>query len=133
MIPVETVLWIWGRGTERGAVEGMNSSRINLIHCRNLLKCHNVPPCMYQNNKGNLYAHTHSHTHTHTYIRQSSRIYVSIYPCVYTGLVEAPAIQVTRPAEGRKIRSSGSHGQHSEFKASLGTLWRTCHKSQKQM
>jgi hypothetical protein len=42
MIPVETVeseKGEWGR-----AVEGVNSRMIYLIHCKNLGKCHNVPP-----------------------------------------------------------------------------------------
>jgi hypothetical protein len=38
MIPDETVPGI------RRVVEGVNSSMIQLIHCKNLCKCHNVPP-----------------------------------------------------------------------------------------
>jgi hypothetical protein len=34
----------WGRGEWRRMVEGVNSSMIYLIHCKNLCKCHNVPP-----------------------------------------------------------------------------------------
>jgi hypothetical protein len=37
-IPVETIPGIWG------GVEGVNSSMIYLIQCKNLCKCHNVPP-----------------------------------------------------------------------------------------
>jgi hypothetical protein len=38
LIPVETVLGIRGRGImKRG--EGMNSSMIYLIHCKNFCKC----------------------------------------------------------------------------------------------
>jgi hypothetical protein len=39
MIPVETVL-----GMGIGRVEGVNSSMIYLIHCKNLHKCHSVSP-----------------------------------------------------------------------------------------
>jgi hypothetical protein len=42
MIPVETVPGIGGGG--RRAVEGMNSSMIYLIHCKNLCKCHTIQP-----------------------------------------------------------------------------------------
>jgi hypothetical protein len=38
IIPVETIP---GMG---GMVEGINSSMIYLIHCRNFCKCNNVPP-----------------------------------------------------------------------------------------
>jgi hypothetical protein len=43
MRPVETIP---GRGKRRlkGMMEGVNSSMICLIHCRNFYKCHNVPP-----------------------------------------------------------------------------------------
>jgi hypothetical protein len=42
MIPVETVPGIRGGGWRR-EVEGVNSSLIYLIHCKNLHKCYNVP------------------------------------------------------------------------------------------
>jgi hypothetical protein len=35
MTPVETI---------PGIGEGVNSSMIHLIHCKNLCKCHSVPP-----------------------------------------------------------------------------------------
>jgi hypothetical protein len=31
-------------GRKKGAVEGLNSSMKQLIHCKNLCKCYNVPP-----------------------------------------------------------------------------------------
>jgi hypothetical protein len=39
--PVETILGMVGRF--RRMVEGVNSSMINLIHCKNICKRHNVP------------------------------------------------------------------------------------------
>jgi hypothetical protein len=34
-----------GMGREiRSSVEGVNSSMLYLIHCKNFYKCHNVPP-----------------------------------------------------------------------------------------
>jgi hypothetical protein len=42
MLPVETVPGIMGGGMKE-AVEGVNSSTIYLIHCKNLCKCYNVP------------------------------------------------------------------------------------------
>jgi hypothetical protein len=33
-----------GEGRERGAVEGVNSCMIYLIHCKNPCKCCHVPP-----------------------------------------------------------------------------------------
>jgi hypothetical protein len=46
MILVETVPGIrCGEMKERGReVEGVNSSMIYLMHCKNLCKCYNVPP-----------------------------------------------------------------------------------------
>jgi hypothetical protein len=44
LILVETVLGIGGVGKWRRAVDGVNSSTIYLIHCKNLCKCYNVPP-----------------------------------------------------------------------------------------
>jgi hypothetical protein len=41
MIPVETVAGMRGGGWR--AVEGVNSSMIYLVYCKNLCKCHNVP------------------------------------------------------------------------------------------
>jgi hypothetical protein len=49
MIPVETSR-NQGKGGDERAVEGVNSSVIYLIHCKNLCKCYNVPP-QYNNNK----------------------------------------------------------------------------------
>jgi hypothetical protein len=43
MIPAETVPGIRVGGWKR-AEEGVNSSVIYLIHCKNLCKCYNVPP-----------------------------------------------------------------------------------------
>jgi hypothetical protein len=43
MIPAETVPAIRGGGLRR-AVESVDSSVINLIHCKNLCKFYNVPP-----------------------------------------------------------------------------------------
>jgi hypothetical protein len=40
MIPVEIVPGIQGGGKK--AVEGVNSSMIYLMHCKNLCKCYNV-------------------------------------------------------------------------------------------
>jgi hypothetical protein len=42
MIPVENVSGI--REGKMRAVEGVNSSMIYLIYCKNLCKCYNVPP-----------------------------------------------------------------------------------------
>jgi hypothetical protein len=42
MIPAETSR-NQGRGRRRRAVEGVNSSMIYLIHCKNLCKCYKVP------------------------------------------------------------------------------------------
>jgi hypothetical protein len=41
-IPVETVSQM--RGRRLRMVEGVSSSMIYLIYCKNLCKCHNVPP-----------------------------------------------------------------------------------------
>jgi hypothetical protein len=43
MIPVETVLGIWGEGIKKNG-GGLNSSMICLIYCKNFCKCHSVPP-----------------------------------------------------------------------------------------
>jgi hypothetical protein len=43
MIPVETVLGIRGEGMKENSGGG-DSSMKYLIHCKNLCKCHNVPP-----------------------------------------------------------------------------------------
>jgi hypothetical protein len=43
IIPVETVPGIWG-GEMKESSEGVNSNMLYLIHCKNLCKCHNVPP-----------------------------------------------------------------------------------------
>jgi hypothetical protein len=43
MIPVETVPGM-GKGIRRRAVEGLNSSMVYLIQCKNLCKCHNKFP-----------------------------------------------------------------------------------------
>jgi hypothetical protein len=42
MIPVETVPGMGG-GEYRSMVEGVKSSMIYLIYCKNLYKCHYVP------------------------------------------------------------------------------------------
>jgi hypothetical protein len=44
MISIETIPGMWGVGGYRKMVEGMNSSTIYLIYCKNFYKCHNVPP-----------------------------------------------------------------------------------------
>jgi hypothetical protein len=44
IIPVETVPGIGVGGKRRRAAEGVNSSMIYLLHCKNLCKCYNVPP-----------------------------------------------------------------------------------------
>jgi hypothetical protein len=44
MIPVETVPGIRGGGAKGEWWRGRNSSLIYLIHCKNLCKCHSVPP-----------------------------------------------------------------------------------------
>jgi hypothetical protein len=49
MIPAETVPGIRGGGRKR-AVEGVNSGILCLTHCKNLCKCHNVPPTHQHNN-----------------------------------------------------------------------------------
>jgi hypothetical protein len=43
MIPVATVPGI-GEGWWKTAQEGVSSSMIYLIHCKNLWNCYNVPP-----------------------------------------------------------------------------------------
>jgi hypothetical protein len=43
MIPVETIPRIGG-GRIKENSEGVNSSMIYLIQCKNFCKCHNVPP-----------------------------------------------------------------------------------------
>jgi hypothetical protein len=43
MRPVETIPGM-GWGAQRRMVEGVNSSIIFLIDCKNFCKCHNVPP-----------------------------------------------------------------------------------------
>jgi hypothetical protein len=43
IIPIETVPGI-GEAEITRAVEGVNSSMIYLIHCKNLCKCHNISP-----------------------------------------------------------------------------------------
>jgi hypothetical protein len=43
MTPVETVPGRTGEGMKR-AMEGVNSSKTYLIHCKNLCKSYNVPP-----------------------------------------------------------------------------------------
>jgi hypothetical protein len=43
MISTETVPRIRGGGWGRAVEEG-NSRMINLIHCKNLCKCYNLPP-----------------------------------------------------------------------------------------
>jgi hypothetical protein len=42
MTPVETVPGIRGEGMKRSGGEGVNSSMIYLIHCKDICKCHNV-------------------------------------------------------------------------------------------
>jgi hypothetical protein len=44
MIPVETVPGIGGRRNEGEELEGVNSSMIYLIHCKNLCKSYTVSP-----------------------------------------------------------------------------------------
>jgi hypothetical protein len=48
MIPVGTIPGIGG-GELRLAVEGVNSSVVYLIHCKNPCKCHNIPPTHHSN------------------------------------------------------------------------------------
>jgi hypothetical protein len=44
ILPIETVLgMVVGEGLGR-MMEGMNSSLIYLTYCKNICKCHNVPP-----------------------------------------------------------------------------------------
>jgi hypothetical protein len=43
MRPVETVPGMGEEG-QRRMMEGVNSSVIYSIHCKNFCKCHNVPP-----------------------------------------------------------------------------------------
>jgi hypothetical protein len=56
LIPVKTLLWM-GRGRRKWKrmVEGVNSSLIYLICCKNLCKCHNVPPTQHNNKKQKQY------------------------------------------------------------------------------
>jgi hypothetical protein len=49
MIPVETVPVI-GEERPNSTAEGVNSSMIYLIHCKNLCKYYNVPPSQHNNN-----------------------------------------------------------------------------------
>jgi hypothetical protein len=42
MTPVETIPEMEGGGIKEGS-GGVNSSMIDLLHCKNLCKCHNVP------------------------------------------------------------------------------------------
>jgi hypothetical protein len=44
MIPVETVPGVGGGKMKETGRGGVNSNVIYLIHCKNLCKCHNVPP-----------------------------------------------------------------------------------------
>jgi hypothetical protein len=44
MRPVETIPRIGGRKDKRKMMEGVNSTTIYLIYCKNFYKCHNVPP-----------------------------------------------------------------------------------------
>jgi hypothetical protein len=41
---VETISGIRGGGDKGKMMEGVNSSMMYRIHCKNLCKCHNVPP-----------------------------------------------------------------------------------------
>jgi hypothetical protein len=43
MIPLGTIPGV-GRGGIKECSGGVNSSMIYLMHCKNLCKCHNVPP-----------------------------------------------------------------------------------------
>jgi hypothetical protein len=43
MILIEAIPGIWEREIKENG-GGVNSSMIYLIHCKNLCKCHNVPP-----------------------------------------------------------------------------------------
>jgi hypothetical protein len=43
VIPVETVPGIWEGGIKE-QVEEVNSSMAYMTHCKNLCKCHKVPP-----------------------------------------------------------------------------------------
>jgi hypothetical protein len=43
MMPAETVLGMEG-GIDKREMEGINSSMMYLIYCKNFYKCHNVPP-----------------------------------------------------------------------------------------
>jgi hypothetical protein len=44
MRPVKTVPGMEGWGTKENSGGGGNSSVIYFLHCKNLCKCHNVPP-----------------------------------------------------------------------------------------
>jgi hypothetical protein len=62
MIPVETVPGISGWGIE---LEEENSSKMYLIHCKNLCKCYNIPPpSTIEKEKKRL---THSNVHVNTF------------------------------------------------------------------
>jgi hypothetical protein len=52
MRPVQTIPGMMGDGIRR-MVEGVNSSMIYLIHCKNFYKCNNVPPPSIRVNKKN--------------------------------------------------------------------------------
>jgi hypothetical protein len=56
MRPVETTPGIRAEEST-GRVEGVNSSMIYLIHCKDLCKCHNVPPPITTIKKKNLFIH----------------------------------------------------------------------------
>jgi hypothetical protein len=43
MRPVETIPGMGGGEKRERMMEGMDSSMIYLIHCKNFYKCHNVP------------------------------------------------------------------------------------------
>jgi hypothetical protein len=51
MIPVETVPGSLGGRRKEINGGGVNSSMIHLIHCKNICKCHNVPPPRTKINK----------------------------------------------------------------------------------
>jgi hypothetical protein len=42
MVPVESIP-VMGKGRERRIMEGVNSSMIHLIYCKNFCGCHNAP------------------------------------------------------------------------------------------
>jgi hypothetical protein len=54
MVPVEPTPGIGGGGYRR-MLEGVNSSMIYLMHCKNLCKCHNVPPLHNKKKKKKIY------------------------------------------------------------------------------